>query len=175
MDPQDCNLEATRIWVRYEDGSEIGFDLPAANSHKISSTLRSEQQDRHSARFSRAITLVEQPIDQPPNGRRMADRYSPDHYQDVVRDRLPTMFEVLSRRTLAPVDLYYFYIYMRDQQRAVDYRAFLPPNPPQNLQLWHLHRLPLCHGPAPSQRSTNPKTPPTLPLIPRKEPNKPHI
>lgn len=29
------------------------------------------------------------------------------------RDRLPTLIEVLGRRTLAPVDLFSFYIYMR--------------------------------------------------------------
>lgn len=45
---------------------------------------------------------------------------------DIVeqRNRLPTLFEVLSRRTLAPVDLFSFYIYMRDQQRSVDYLDF---------------------------------------------------
>ena len=40
------------------------------------------------------------------------------------RDRLPTLMEVLGRRTLAPVDLFSFYIYMRDQQRSVDYLDF---------------------------------------------------
>ncbi|KAF2401953.1 regulator of G protein signaling superfamily [Trichodelitschia bisporula] len=40
------------------------------------------------------------------------------------RTRLPTLFEVLSRRTAAPVDLFSFYIYMRDQQRSVDYLDF---------------------------------------------------
>lgn len=55
---------------------------------------------------------------------RMANRYSPDPAPDLNRNRLPTMFEVLARRTLAPVDLYFFYIYMRDQQRAVDYLDF---------------------------------------------------
>jgi hypothetical protein len=40
------------------------------------------------------------------------------------RNRLPTLLEVLSRRTLAPVDLFSFYIYMRDQQRSVDYLDF---------------------------------------------------
>ncbi|KAI5780340.1 RGS domain-containing protein [Peziza echinospora] len=40
------------------------------------------------------------------------------------RNRLPTLFEVLSRRTLPPVDLFTFYIYMRDQQRSVDYLDF---------------------------------------------------
>ncbi|KAK5992880.1 Protein rax1-like protein [Cladobotryum mycophilum] len=43
---------------------------------------------------------------------------------DVIRNRLPTLFEVLSRRTLPPVDLFSFYIYMRDQQRSVDYLDF---------------------------------------------------
>lgn len=57
---------------------------------------------------------------------------------DQSRNRLPTLFEVLSRRTLPPVDLYSFYIYMRDQQRSVDYLDFWcvacvqrdPPYPP---------------------------------------------
>lgn len=50
---------------------------------------------------------------------------SPDSFLDVEqRNRLPTLFEVLSRRTLAPVDLFSFYIYMRDQQRSVDYLDF---------------------------------------------------
>ncbi|KAK5074407.1 Bud site selection protein, Revert to axial protein 1 [Lithohypha guttulata] len=40
------------------------------------------------------------------------------------RDSLPTLIEVLGRRTLAPVDLFSFYIYMRDQQRSVDYLDF---------------------------------------------------
>ncbi|PGH27321.1 hypothetical protein AJ80_01031 [Polytolypa hystricis UAMH7299] len=40
------------------------------------------------------------------------------------RNRLPTLLEVLSRRTLAPVDLFSFYIYMRDQQCSVDYLDF---------------------------------------------------
>ncbi|RDL33220.1 Uncharacterized protein BP5553_08659 [Venustampulla echinocandica] len=43
---------------------------------------------------------------------------------DMDRNRLPTLFEVLSRRTLPPVDLFSFYIYMRDQQRSVDYLDF---------------------------------------------------
>jgi hypothetical protein len=40
------------------------------------------------------------------------------------RNRLPTLVEVLGRRTRAPVDLFSFYIYMRDQQRSVDYLDF---------------------------------------------------
>lgn len=42
----------------------------------------------------------------------------------AARERLPNLFEVLSRRTLAPVDLFSFYIYMRDVQRSVDYLDF---------------------------------------------------
>jgi len=45
-------------------------------------------------------------------------------YADVPRNRLPNLWEVLSRGTKAPVDLYSFYIYMRDQQRSVDYLDF---------------------------------------------------
>ncbi|KAE9962824.1 hypothetical protein BLS_009975 [Venturia inaequalis] len=43
---------------------------------------------------------------------------------EINRTRLPSLFEVLSRRSLAPVDLFSFYIYMRDQQRSVDYLDF---------------------------------------------------
>ncbi|KAL2270983.1 hypothetical protein VTJ83DRAFT_354 [Remersonia thermophila] len=49
---------------------------------------------------------------------------SPTPQPDYTRNRLPTLFEVLSRRTLPPVDLFSFYIYMRDQQRSVDYLDF---------------------------------------------------
>lgn len=42
----------------------------------------------------------------------------------MIRNRLPTLFEVLCRRTQPPVDLFSFYIYMRDQQRSVDYLDF---------------------------------------------------
>jgi hypothetical protein len=38
--------------------------------------------------------------------------------------RHPTLHDVLNRRTRAPVDLFSFYIYMRDQQRSVDYLDF---------------------------------------------------
>jgi len=54
----------------------------------------------------------------------MAENQTPSPQPDLHRNRLPTLFEVLSRRTLAPVDLFYFYIYMRDQQRSVDYLDF---------------------------------------------------
>ncbi|OAA39175.1 Regulator of G protein signaling superfamily [Metarhizium rileyi] len=57
----------------------------------------------------------------------MADnhyRATPSPQPDMTRNRLPTLFEVLSRRTLPPVDLFSFYIYMRDQQRSVDYLDF---------------------------------------------------
>lgn len=53
----------------------------------------------------------------------MADK-TPSPLPDMNRNRLPTLFEVLSRRTLPPVDLFSFYIYMRDQQRSVDYLDF---------------------------------------------------
>ncbi|MCJ1486139.1 Bud site selection protein, Revert to axial protein 1 [Schaereria dolodes] len=49
---------------------------------------------------------------------------TPSPHPDLNRNRLPTLFEVLSRRTMAPVDLFSFYIYMRDQQRSVDYLDF---------------------------------------------------
>ncbi|KAL2018398.1 hypothetical protein VTK56DRAFT_876 [Thermocarpiscus australiensis] len=49
---------------------------------------------------------------------------TPSPQPDLSRNRLPTLFEVLSRRTLPPVDLFSFYIYMRDQQRSVDYLDF---------------------------------------------------
>ncbi|OBT74082.1 hypothetical protein VF21_07112 [Pseudogymnoascus sp. 05NY08] len=49
---------------------------------------------------------------------------TPSPEPDMNRNRLPTLFEVLSRRTLPPVDLFSFYIYMRDQQRSVDYLDF---------------------------------------------------
>lgn len=58
----------------------------------------------------------------------MADAHepasTPSPQPDLQRNRLPTLFEVLSRRTLPPVDLFSFYIYMRDQQRSVDYLDF---------------------------------------------------
>lgn len=52
------------------------------------------------------------------------DNTTPSPLPDMNRNRLPTLFEVLSRRTLPPVDLFSFYIYMRDQQRSVDYLDF---------------------------------------------------
>jgi len=54
----------------------------------------------------------------------MAANDTPSPQPDFTRNRLPTLFEVLSRRTLPPVDLFSFYIYMRDQQRSVDYLDF---------------------------------------------------
>lgn len=53
----------------------------------------------------------------------MADHHElPPEYH--TRNRFPTLFEVLSRKTVAPLDLFSFYIYMRDQQRSVDYLDF---------------------------------------------------
>ncbi|KAJ9616615.1 Bud site selection protein, Revert to axial protein 1 [Cladophialophora chaetospira] len=55
----------------------------------------------------------------------MAHQHHGGRDEDIeVRNRLPTLMEVLGRRTLAPVDLFSFYIYMRDQQRSVDYLDF---------------------------------------------------
>ncbi|KAG0652382.1 rax1 [Hyphodiscus hymeniophilus] len=54
----------------------------------------------------------------------MAQHGSSSPQLDLNRNRLPTLFEVLSRRTRPPVDLFSFYIYMRDQQRSVDYLDF---------------------------------------------------
>jgi hypothetical protein len=54
----------------------------------------------------------------------MSHEKTPSPQPDLNRNRLPTLFEVLSRRTLPPVDLFSFYIYMRDQQRSVDYLDF---------------------------------------------------
>lgn len=55
---------------------------------------------------------------------KMENRHTPSPAPDLNRNRLPTLFEVLSRRTLPPVDLFSFYIFMRDQQRSVDYLDF---------------------------------------------------
>ena len=52
------------------------------------------------------------------------DSPSPTPDADRNRNRLPTLNEVLQRMTMAPVDLFSFYIYMRDQQRSVDYLDF---------------------------------------------------
>lgn len=43
---------------------------------------------------------------------------------DLTRNRLPSLDEVLNRTTAPPVDLFCFYIFMRDQQRSVDYLDF---------------------------------------------------
>ncbi|KAH3685457.1 hypothetical protein WICPIJ_003572 [Wickerhamomyces pijperi] len=43
-------------------------------------------------------------------------------YPDL--NRLPTLYEVLNRRTQEPVDLWSFYTYMRDYQNSVDYIDF---------------------------------------------------
>ncbi|KAL8660373.1 MAG: hypothetical protein Q9202_006608 [Teloschistes flavicans] len=52
---------------------------------------------------------------------------------EAQRNRLPSLYEVLARKTAAPVDLYCFYIYMRDQQRSVDYLDFWYACPVSNL------------------------------------------
>ena len=54
----------------------------------------------------------------------MAHYHDPSSHPESNRNHLPSLEEVLQRRTLAPVDLFSFYIYMRDQQRSVDYLDF---------------------------------------------------
>ncbi|KAF2858109.1 regulator of G protein signaling superfamily [Piedraia hortae CBS 480.64] len=53
-----------------------------------------------------------------------SDTTPPVHDTENRRSRLPNLAEVLSRRTVAPVDLFSFYIYMRDVQHSVDYLDF---------------------------------------------------
>ncbi|KAF2471034.1 regulator of G protein signaling superfamily [Lindgomyces ingoldianus] len=57
---------------------------------------------------------------------------------ELNRNRFPNLFEVLSRKTVAPLDLFSFYIYMRDQQRSVDYLDFWL-DVSQHLQLCRLY------------------------------------
>lgn len=54
----------------------------------------------------------------------MSHAHAQDAMEGQNRNRFPTLFEVLSRKTVAPLDLFSFYIYMRDQQRSVDYLDF---------------------------------------------------
>lgn len=49
---------------------------------------------------------------------------TPYHHERPTLNRLPTLYEVLNRRTEPPVDLWSFYIYMRDYQNSVDYLDF---------------------------------------------------
>lgn len=43
---------------------------------------------------------------------------------DSSRHRLPTLFEVLNLRTQAPVDLWCFYVFMREEYRGIEYLDF---------------------------------------------------
>ncbi|RIA93643.1 RGS domain-containing protein [Glomus cerebriforme] len=45
-------------------------------------------------------------------------------YPTYKRDRLPTLQEVLSRKTAPPVCLYNFYLYMRDREKVSEYLDF---------------------------------------------------
>lgn len=47
--------------------------------------------------------------------------YQPD---STTRNRLPTLFEVLNLRTQAPVDLWCFYVFMREEYRGIEYLDF---------------------------------------------------
>lgn len=47
------------------------------------------------------------------------------HQQEsTTRNRLPTLFEVLNLRTQAPVDLWCFYVFMREEYRGIEYLDF---------------------------------------------------
>lgn len=60
-----------------------------------------------------------------PSPAAMSEPHSESHVpEELNRNRFPSLFEVLSRKTVAPLDLFSFYIYMRDQQRSVDYLDF---------------------------------------------------
>lgn len=39
-------------------------------------------------------------------------------------DRWPTLFEILNKKTQAPLDLWSFYVYMRDEEEAINYLDF---------------------------------------------------
>ncbi|OLL22719.1 Protein rax1 [Neolecta irregularis DAH-3] len=55
----------------------------------------------------------------------------------MSRKRLPTLTEILDRKSLPPVDLFSFYIYMRDQQRSVDcITCLVSPLTVLDLDLW---------------------------------------
>ena len=47
------------------------------------------------------------------------------HHNHNTVSRLPTLSEVVSSKTRSPVDLFGFYIYMRDEQRSVDCTVIL--------------------------------------------------
>jgi len=51
-------------------------------------------------------------------------RLSQLSYQAQQRDRLPTLEEVLTRKTLPPVCLYNFYLFMRDREGGAEYLDF---------------------------------------------------
>lgn len=61
-----------------------------------------------------------------PSSFNLGENYQHSQYQTQKThlNRLPTLYEVLNRRTEPPVDLWSFYIYMRDYQNAVDYLDF---------------------------------------------------
>lgn len=61
-----------------------------------------------------------------PSSFNIGENYQHSQYQSQKThlNRLPTLYEVLNRKTEPPVDLWSFYIYMRDYQNAVDYLDF---------------------------------------------------
>lgn len=57
-------------------------------------------------------------------GTEKGQRLARANYPTYNRDRLPTLQEVLSRKTAPPVCLYNFYLHMRDRERASEYLDF---------------------------------------------------
>ncbi|CAG8708799.1 15880_t:CDS:2, partial [Cetraspora pellucida] len=58
------------------------------------------------------------------SGSEKGQRLARTKYPTYDRDKLPTLQEVLSRKTAPPVCLYNFYLYMRDREQASEYLDF---------------------------------------------------
>ncbi|KAE8448565.1 hypothetical protein EG329_009446 [Mollisiaceae sp. DMI_Dod_QoI] len=96
------------------------YSQPQSPRSSSAATTLVEPQSRQASPDFTVVDIPDKIADELPD--EMAS--SPSPVPDLTRNRLPTLFEVLARRTLAPVDLYFYYIYMRDQQRSVDYLDF---------------------------------------------------
>ncbi|GBB85676.1 hypothetical protein RclHR1_12160001 [Rhizophagus clarus] len=58
------------------------------------------------------------------NSSEKSQRLAKARYKSYKRDRLPTLQEVLSRKTAPPVCLFNFYLYMRDRENNSEYLDF---------------------------------------------------
>lgn len=59
------------------------------------------------------------------NGQQQYDGYGEEKSTtSTTLNRWPTLFEILNKKTLPPVDLWSFYVYMRDTQKSIDYLDF---------------------------------------------------